>query len=362
MNFANYQMILGLFFVLGLCACEEEPGLTAEDHFLNYEVPVEPVQQDYLVGATYTYTNFTNNVSLNPLAGRYPAASAEAYARHLEDAKQASIDFFLFSVRGSHNLAQFQQDSTRLASLLAVDGAEQQGFAIAYDIRNFNLNNNARRIESAPGMLVNKFIGDIRRLGDAFFSRSNYTEAEGKKILYLTASHNLFATDNMAVYQQLRDALAADGFELYLIGEQPAWTPPRRYDFRFEGSVDAVSQPRYVQITNGFYNRYELFENIVDQAWQYNKDIFAEQSLAYIPQVSPSFDRRIQAPASKDFVFERDNGDFFMMYANLARRAATSPVVIIDSFNDFKVDNQIEPTEEYGTRFLDLVRESFKLN
>jgi hypothetical protein len=359
---ASSRLLLFTVFLF-LLSCEEEPGITAEDHFLNYDVPFQPVEEDYQVGALYTYNNFTPNVTAEPMAGRYEAASPAAYAEHLEAADRAGIDFFLFPLRGSHVPAQFAEDSSRLATLLAVGGADEQGFALAYDIGNFNLNNGPRRIERAPGMLVDKFIGDLLRLADAFFDRPNYAEVEGRKVVYLTNAHNLFASDNAALYAQLRTTLAGTGHELYLIGEQPAWTPPGRYDFRFEGGVDAVSMSRYVEISNGFYNRFQLFETMVDQAWQYNAEVFQQQGLDFVPQVSPAFDRRITAPPSRDFVFERDSdGSFFALYANLARRAATRPLVIVDSFNDFRVDSQIEPTTGYGDTFVEAVRQEFKRN
>lgn len=352
---------LGLASALGLSSCDEDDGPSVDDHFLNYEVPEEPVDRDYLVGAFYTFAPFTPNVTAEPVAGRYAPASAEAYAEHLGDAARAGIDFFVFDVRGGNAPAEFREDSARVAALLAAPGAEGQGFAIAFDFANYNLNNAARRIERPEGLL-DQFVGDVRRLGEAFLSRANYAAVGGRKIVYLRGAQNLFADDDAAVYARLRADLAADGHDLYLIGEQPAWTPPGRWDFRFVGNVDAVSHYRYAQIQSGFFSRFQLFETVVDQAWQYHREVFEGQGLAYVPQVSPAFDRRFAAPASNDFVFERDGGEFFSAYANLARRAATGPVVLVDSFNDFKVGNQVEPTESYGDAFLDAVAAEFTPN
>ena len=54
-------------------------------------------------------------------------------------------------------------------------------FAISYDFRNMNLNNN-NRIESRN--LVGKFIKDFR-LMIPYFEKPNYTKVDGKNLVYI---------------------------------------------------------------------------------------------------------------------------------------------------------------------------------
>jgi hypothetical protein len=71
----------------------------------------------------------------------------------------------------------------------------------------------------------------------------------------MAGSHNLYANDSEALYQQLRSQMSGLGVELYLIGEQTDWTPPLRYSMRFVNAVDAVTHRTYLDIEKIEYDR-----------------------------------------------------------------------------------------------------------
>ena len=353
----NYLPFLALAcLMLTACEVEEISGPTGEDHFLNYEVPVEPVDQDYNVGAFYFFQNQIPSVQYTPSVGSYNAQQLRnVYGRHVAQAQAAGVDFFVFDQRRQGN---FRQDSTFIANLIRAEGGEEMKFALSINVVNLNFD--------APAQVAG-ITQELTNLADGFFSRDNYaTTDDGRPIIYFSQGVTIFTNGDYAnVMRPVRDALSAVGIDAYIIAEQQSWQPAQRFLDRVATNFDAVAQTSYANpIFPAFYDRYILFENIVDQAYEYNSNIFEMAGLDYITTISPSYDITVQNANSNNFVFPKDSFgvDFFFESANLARRHTTDNIVLIDSWNNFNQDSQIEATEEYGTLYLDAVREAFTPN
>ena len=156
--------------------------------------------------------------------------------------------------------------------------------------------------------------------------------------------------------------MTAEGIEMYIIGTQPRWTPPARYDFRFVNGVDAVSHESYIRNSINDFDRWKLFPTLCDQALTYSQAKFAEYNLEYIPQFSPSYNGSVGNLTNTDFVVEKDQA-WFTTYCNIAKRSSSpSRMVILDAFNDWNQDKQIEPAQSYSTDFLNILRQQFKVN
>jgi hypothetical protein len=61
-------------------------------------------------------------------------------------------------------------------------------------------------------------------------------------------------------------------------------------------------------------------------------------------------------------VERKDNGALFKKMCNVAKMNAstTNKLILIDSFNKWDEDLQIEPAKSYGDLYLDIVRTQFK--
>jgi hypothetical protein len=151
--------------------------------------------------------------------------------------------------------------------------------------------------------------------------------------------------------------------ELYLIGMQPEWTPPLRYigeikNNRFEGCVDALTITNYANINRGFTERRNYFHNYIDQAWSYHKETLAKYNVEFVPTISPSYN----SLNVNNYDIPK-NADWFKANCNIARRASgTNKLVIIDSFNDWNLDTQIESATSYGDEYLKILKSEFKVN
>ena len=194
-------------------------------------------------------------------------------------------------------------------------------------------------------------------------TKTNYQKVNGKYILILNNSYNLNSTDHVALYKQIRANLAALGFDLYLVGQQPQWTPPQRFYYRFQNCIDAMYESNMTE-SAGNNDRYWKFAQFCDQNWAYWKTTIEGWNAEFIPSVMPGYNYQINNPTNPGLSFQRnDNGAFYKTFTDIAKRnASKSGLIFVDSFNNFAVDTQIEPTQGYGNLYLDITRKAFKIN
>lgn len=352
---------IALLLVVGLLffSCTEDKAILIDDSILSYEITKVPVNTDYTVGAIYSKFIRKSTVVETPSIGVYNGDIGDpiAYEKHVKQAQTAGIDFLIFGLRSSFNMTQYNQDKTYIDNLQTASNAGDMKYAFSYDFASMGLNNNSR-IETKG--LVPKFIDDFK-LMVPYFQKSNYMKIDGKAVVYMTNSFNLFSNDNPALYQQLRTEMSALGVELYLIGMQAEWTPTLRYDFRFVGGVDALTITNYAIINVGFYDRLLFFHKFIDLAWSYHKETLAKYNIEFVPTISPSYNPKINAVSSTNYVIAKD-ADWFKANCNIARKVSgKSKLVIIDSFNDWNSDTQIESATTYGEDYLKVLRGEFKL-
>jgi hypothetical protein len=364
-------LIVGLLFF----SCTEDKAILlddVDDSIKNYQIPKVPVNTDYTVGAIYTrfVTNPLINLVETPSIGVFNegTGSASTYSEHVKQAQTAGIDFFIFNLRCSvrSNATTYVQsanpeyttDKTYIDNLQTAPNAGDMKFAFSYNFESFRLKKDfSPKFYIETLNLVNPFINDFK-LMIPYFNKPNYMKINGKPVVYINNSFNLFSVDNPALYQKLRAEMKNLGVELYLIGMQAEWTPPLRYDFRFVGCVDALTITNYANINRGFYDRFYFFHKYIDLAWSYHKETLAKYNIEFVPTISPSYN----AVNVNNYDITK-NADWFKANCNIARRASgANKLVIIDSFNNWNLDTQIESATSYGDDYLKIVKSEFKVN
>jgi hypothetical protein len=353
-------LIIGLL----LFSCTEDKAILIDDNYINTKVPVNT---DYTVGAIYRMAGIASTLE-TPSEGKYSSISIGNYAKHMEQAKTAGVDFFIFNLRWSgYDSTQQDLDKGYIdISQNPIIPNNNMKFAISYDLwEDSNIGNrilsNTQRIDVERKDLKDIMMDDFRSM-ERFFKNSNYMKitinGKEKAVVYMKNSFNLYAKDNPAVYQELRDEMKKLDVELYLIGMQTEWTPPLRYDFRFVGCVDALTVTNYANINKSFYDRFYFFHKYIDLAWSYHKETFAKYNIEFIPTISPSYN----SPLAPNYDIAK-NADWFKANCNIARRASgANKLVIIDSFNDWNLDTQIESATSYGDEYLKILKPEFKVN
>ena len=368
-------LIVGLLFF----SCTEDKAILlddVDDSIKNYQIPKVPVNTDYTVGAIYTrfVTNSSVNLVETPSIGvlnggvNGGVANVPAYEKHVKQAQTAGIDFFIFNLRCSVRSnattyvqsanTEYTSDKTYINALLTAPNAGDMKFALSYNFASFLLKKDFSPdfyIETLN--LVNPFINDFK-LMIPYFNKPNYMKINGKPVVYINNSFNLFSVDNPALYQKLRAEMKNLGVELYLIGMQAEWSPPLRYNFRFVGCVDALTITNYANINKSVTERKYYFHKYIDLAWSYHKETLAKYNIEFIPTISPSYN----SLNVNNYDIPK-NADWFKANCNIARRASgANKLVLIDSFNDWNLDTQIESATSYGDEYLKIVKSEFKLN
>ena len=364
----NIHCIVLIFYCSLLLSCRKNDGPSIEDNILNYEIPEVSVTQDYTVGAFYySFGSFNANIKEVPTAGTYSAPSGNISTaimqKHIDTASAGGIDYFLFQVRSANRDANnYRNDSVLVRRFVEANAANTMKFAIAYNFSSGSYGINTTAPLENDAVKLEQFYRDIERFAP-YLQNANYMKVKGKTLLYIMNAHQLFSNNNVNIYTTIRTRLTALGFELYIVGMQDRWTPPARYTFRYKNCVDAIYHQSFVSSINN-WDRFYLLPQAMDQNWKYSKKYFKDSlNVDYVPNISPAYNWLILATTSTNpNVLRNDNGSMFKKLCNVAKLNASEEtrLILIDSWNKWDEDTQLEPANSYGKLYLDITRQQFK--
>lgn len=357
---------------------------------------------------------------LMPTQGRYifnrgDSATSLIYKNIVEWAKQARIDFLITPAVREHVNDPYPfninaQDTTLLALIsgrldtLPYANRGEMKYAIMFDINNFatsgtGLSNNVlvETVEAhkftytpkyinpntglwanVPGMAARdttvareeRLYNIFKRLSH-YFKDETYFHVNGRPVLFLAAPDKLYTSDSKRIYDNIRDTVKVySGKDVFLVARQSKWTPTARFYYFFvKGEVDAITQENLVNVGGGQWDQTYILNQLINEHMKANKKFISEQGLNidYIPSASPSFSQYV-IDGNYQYPLIRKNPDEFRKRCNVAKmNLGRNPMVLIDSFNYWQNESQIEPADPdygygYGTTYLDIVREEFKRN
>jgi len=411
-------LICGLLFAGGVFTSCDDDNPSIDDHPLNYQIPVINVDTDIPVGA-YLYNpsgafddeirwgRLTEEFDLSTSAGkvgpyvmpelgkyklRADTAGALAVGQIVQWAKQAKIDFLITPAIREHSNALYprnlNKDDSLMVDLLAgrVDtlpsiNLGNMKYAISVDIENFSagLSNNVL-LETAPTHKLNvngrdtlltrenRLYSFIRRVSH-YFNDPTYYHTNGRPVLIFTGPDKLYSENAKKVYDNIRDTIKAQtGKDVYIIARQPQWTPSPRFEYFFlQGKADAVSINNMCNLGGAMWDRVPLINQLINENFKYNKDyINKTHGIDFIPTASPSYTMYIANGEYNYPIVNKDPAEF-RKRCNVAKmNLGRNKMVIIDSFNHYMYNSQIEPTDVnygngYGTTYLDIVADEFKV-
>jgi len=353
--------------VIFLYSCKKDDAPKASDNILAYEIPEVPVTENFVVGAFYyNFGTFNTAITEVPVAGKYAMPNgvvpAAVMTKHIEQAAVGGIDYFLFQFRSaSRDLNNYKSDSTVVKSFLNVNAANMK-FALAYNFSNGTYGISTTAPLENDAVKLEQFFQDIIRVAP-LMANANYIKVNGKILLYIMNAHNIFSNNNPAIYATLRTRLSALGFQLYIVGMQERWSPPARYPFRYQGCVDAVYHQSYSsQISD--WDRWYLLPQAMDQNWKYSREWFKTNiGVDYVPNITPAYNWKITQPTSVNPNYPRtDGGAMYKKLCNVAKMNASSAtrLILVDSWNKWDEDMQLEPAVSYGDLYLNITKQQFK--
>jgi hypothetical protein len=285
--------------------------------------------------------------------------------KHIDTAAAGGIDYFLFQVRSaSRDNVNYKNDSVLVRNFVDANTNNKMKFAIAYNFSSGTYGIATATPIEADVNKVNQFVADIERFVP-YFQTANYMKVGGKILVYIMNAQTIFSNDNPSLYNKVRARLSALGFELYIVGMQDRWTPPARYTFRYQRCVDAIYHQSFVS-GNTSWDRFYLLPQAIDQNWEYSRTYFKDSlGVDYVPNITPAYNWLILSPTSNNpNVLRNDNGAMYIKLCNVAKMNAnsTTRLILIDSWNKWDEDMQLEPAQSYGDSYLNITREQFKKN
>ena len=332
---------LGLAGAFGLSGCQGPSS----------ETVVDPVETDRLVGAHYYpwyemhagHNNWTDRAVSTPVLGEYAATDRSVVEQHVKWSIEHGIRWWSVSWWGPDS----GTDRALKGTLFETEQFEHLKFSILYETKgrleefDYDLDR-----EGARKRLRN----DLEYLAEHYFSRDTYRRVDGRPVVFFYISQTLRGD----VAEAFAAATANLEPELYVLADVPFGAAPASYPVI--DVADAVTsynpyRPR-PDIEQVFHDNYERGLELLHLGAEI-------ADLDYVPVLIPGFnDTGLPASIRKDNPVLSASPERYERVCEQARpHLGDAESVLVTSFNEWYEDTQIEPSEEYGTAYLELTRD-----
>lgn len=298
-----------------------------------------------LLGAYY-YAWYKNNwlsqtkrASCPPLLGEYDnTIYSDVILTHMKQAKDAGIDFL--SVSWEH-----RQDHWHI-----IDAAEKIGIKITFLYES--LTRVGKKGDLSEEELSN-IMTDMASISE-YMDSTSWLKINGKPVImiYVTRAYRGNLRD---IFSKVRSAF---GREVFLVGDHLFWK-----DLKNEGALtnfDAVT----------YYNMYQKgrFEpgpaagasyiSTAKDQLTHHMEACKRFNVPLWGSAMPGYDDTGVRPDREHPPIDRRAGEFFRQSLEEAKRLSyNQQAMMITSFNEWYEDTQIEPCSDYGTKYLEILKE-----
>jgi hypothetical protein len=251
-----------------------------------------------------------------PLLGTYTSDDLAVMRQHILEAKAAGITGFIVSWKSTDVL------NRRLQQLAEV--AQQENFKLSIIYQGLDFNRNPLPVDTVANDL-DYFIHNFASL-PAF-------QLYSKPLVIWSGTWNFTTQQIQQVTTSRRGVLLILASERNLAGYT-----------RLASLVDGDAY-YWSSVNPATYSGYQAKLDQMSQAIHNNNGL-------WIAPAAPGFDARLVAGTT---VVDRNNGDTFRIEINTAMASNPDALGII-SWNEFSENSQIEPSQNYGTQYLDLLK------
>jgi hypothetical protein len=252
-----------------------------------------------------------------PSLGNYSSDDISVMRQHIQEAKAAGINGFIVSWKSTDVL------NSRLTQLAEV--AQEENFKLAIIYQGLDFYRNPLPIDQVASDL------------DVFIQRFADLPAFqlfSKPLVIWSGTWKFNTQDIELVTKNRRDQLLILASERDLDGYTHLATMVDG-DAYYWSSVNPATFPGYanklIQMSQAVHNNNGL----------------------WIAPAAPGFDARLIGGTS---IVDRNNGDTFRTEINTAMASSPDALGII-SWNEFSENSYIEPSQKYGTQYLDILKE-----
>lgn len=351
-------------------SCEQDLYLPPD---WNYDIPYTPVTSEIHLGALYhNYTDATwASAQYTPVLNQtmedgeviaetpYTSTQVGVLTQQGKWAASAGIEFFVFPYNAS------ETDNNLLANyeIYYNQGEMPVDVVINYSFSHLGLTELA-----GSGAGFDAVVADFKTLYTTVFSKPwCYRLPDGRPVIIVSGMNN-DAYDYSLFVPAFRTAMAEFTSELqaqngsvddnamnfYLIGENTANWPAPQTNERAARYLDANYTGRWYPESR--YERWSSFYPFTDMAWSNWRDYAAGWGNDFIPCIYPEF--HITESGTRSIDRSEEN---YIDFCNVAKRNLGSQrIVLINSWNDYTNDTALEPTAEYGEKYMQITYDQFK--
>jgi glycoprotein endo-alpha-1,2-mannosidase len=309
-----------------------------------------------------------------PTLGEYDDTKPDTISQHLKWSRQANIGLWVTSWWGPNRL----EDNTTKDIIMEHKELGNMKIAIHYETTNRVRDGSIENVES-----------DMTYICENYFDHEGYYKINDRPVIFIYVSRKLERLGHLEqTILLMRSTANRCGQNLFIVGDHVFNEAPVGEDgapIKAFFYFDAVTN--YDMYGSMGEKEYHAGSTVVTDYYSDQKgwkDSAAAQGCRYMPTVSPGYnDRgvRLQAdhqPLSRRLTADSAEGSLFAMAIEHARRLVDPTVdnlLLVNSFNEWHEDTQIEPTGEspgtslpdiltmgveyegYGELYLDILRE-----
>lgn len=276
-----------------------------------------------------------------PVLGAYSSRDNAAIASHIDQSHQANVDFWAVSWWGPNSA----ENTTLRDSILAHPRAAELKYAVHYE--------STGRLGSFDNPNFNNLVPDFRYLANNYFQNANYLKIDGRPVVFMYVTRAYFNTQaSRDAVANLRAAMQSEfGVNPYIVGDdvfgsnidvQRAQLWDAITDFDVYGTVMQSANSTTTALTN----LAGVYDSALNAAGNLN--------IGFIPTASPGFNDagvRTGHPAAPRYMTDDPNSTEGLLFKRMLNEVVvprTDPkadhILMINSFNEWHEDTQIEPT------------------
>ena len=292
-----------------------------------------------------------------PMLGEYSSGSATTIQQHITWAEQAQIDYFASPWRGPETYGDRVLKDDLLDS--AAWAGTTLGWCVLYELPTVLEGDPDAAAVNLTLAARDTLLSHLEYFHDRFFSSAGYLYVDGRPVVIFRRSRLLSSSNVRQGLLALRqDYTDATGEGLFLVGDEATMLSQDLPNASRISAFDMITgiDLAVVGVHNGYPQNTGFFQD-VNSAWsRYALDAGSlDPPVPLMPSVMPGFNDRASSRLSRPVIarqtsaaLDPDESTYQQMWTLANNHAASPGMVLLDSFNAWKRDTQIEPVADNG--------------
>jgi len=307
-----------------------------------------------------------------PILEGYGSADPAVADWHIKWALEHGIDTFIIILTHPSAVGQSQYETGLMKSRFF----ERIQYAVDFNAEPYFPGNS---YGNDPEELDDLVTETMTYLAKYCFDMPNYLRVGDRPVVFLYHLwiHQAFAgaEKTRALVQSVREVAAKYGYDIFLVGDMMYPVHVYGMEPAVEG-LDGITSYCEVEVGKPWGRdsegrpylvySYDTFVSASLQEMQYWSNLANRKGLSFIPPLNPGFsDSLMQEKGINEWLFELANPtiDGFRRLCEGSKSYVNTALnmVIAEAWNEFEEGSVIEPTEENGFAYLDVLKECFAL-